>query len=250
MTPSPQRLGDLLEQARRLPRDAQEAFVLDAAADDPELAREALAALRSQPAGDGGVQSTATDALLAKLQKAPKLDTARYVLEGEIDRGGMGAVLRIHDAHLNRRLAMKVMLKRAAAANREESRLAQQLLGRFLEEAQVTSQLDHHGVVPVHELGLDASGKVYFTMRLVKGRNASEVFALAREEAEGWTRTRALEVVLKVCDTMAYAHEKGVLHRDLKPANVMVGRFGEVYVMDWGPGEGAGGGGQTRPAHR
>jgi hypothetical protein len=98
----------------------------------------------------------------------------------------------------------------------------------------VTSQLDHPGVVPVHELGLDQRGKVYFTMRLVKGRTASEVFAMARAEKEGWTTTRALEVVLKVCDTMAYAHDKGVLHRDLKPSNVMVGRFGEVYVMDWG----------------
>ncbi|MBL8734760.1 MAG: SUMF1/EgtB/PvdO family nonheme iron enzyme [Planctomycetes bacterium] len=146
----------------------------------------------------------------------------------------MGAVLRIHDQHLNRRLAMKVLLERSAPRDEEEKKLAHQLLGRFLEEAQVTSQLDHPGVVPVHELGLDQRGKVYFTMRLVKGRTASEVFAVARAEEDGWTTTRGLEVVLKVCDTMAYAHDKGVLHRDLKPSNVMVGRFGEVYVMDWG----------------
>ncbi|MBX3462178.1 MAG: serine/threonine protein kinase [Planctomycetes bacterium] len=143
-------------------------------------------------------------------------------------------MLRIHDRFLNRRLAMKVLLERVAARDEEDKKLASQLLGRFLEEAQVTSQLDHPGVVPVHELGLDASGKVYFTMRLVKGRTASEVFADAFANANDWTLTRALEVVLKVCDTMAYAHDKGVLHRDLKPSNVMVGRFGEVYVMDWG----------------
>ncbi len=186
-----------------------------------------------RPAGDH-VQSTATGELMEKLAKAPKLDTQRYAVETEVGKGGMGAVMRIHDQHLNRRLAMKVLLERAAPRDEEEKKLAHQLLGRFLEEAQVTSQLDHPGVVPVHELGLDQNGKVYFTMRLVKGRTASEVFALARDEQEGWTTTRALEVVLKVCDTMAYAHDKGVLHRDLKPSNVMVGRFGEVYVMDWG----------------
>ncbi len=184
--------------------------------------------------GPGRVQSTATGELMQKLATAPKLDQQRFVLEGEVGKGGMGAVLRIHDRYLNRRLAMKVLLERAAPQDDEERRFANQLLGRFLEEAQVTSQLDHPGVVPVHELGLDQNGKVWFTMRLVKGRTASDVFADAREEVNGWTTTRALEVVLKVCDTMAYAHDKAVLHRDLKPGNVMVGRFGEVYVMDWG----------------
>ncbi|MBK8096950.1 MAG: SUMF1/EgtB/PvdO family nonheme iron enzyme [Planctomycetes bacterium] len=184
-------------------------------------------------AGDR-VQSTATGELLKKLATAPKLDEQRYVMDGEVGKGGMGAVLRIHDQFLNRRLAMKVMLERSTPRDDEERRLANQLLGRFLEEAQVTSQLDHPGVVPVHELGLDATGKVWFTMRLVKGRTANEVFADALAETNDWTLTRALEVILKVCDTMAYAHDKGVLHRDLKPSNVMVGRFGEVYVMDWG----------------
>ena len=231
MTPLFDRLSGLVQRARELSAEQRDAFIDEVTGDDAELAGEIRRQLRH---GGGHVRSAATDALLQKLTSAPRLDTGRYVLEGEIDRGGMGAVLRIHDAHLNRRLAMKVMLERAAAKDAEDARLSQQLLGRFLEEAQVTSQLDHPGVVPVHELGLDASGKVYFTMRLVKGRNASEAFALARAETDGWTRTRALEIVLKVCDTMAYAHEKGVLHRDLKPGNVMVGRFGEVYVMDWG----------------
>ncbi|MBL9078452.1 MAG: protein kinase [Planctomycetes bacterium] len=180
------------------------------------------------------MQSTATGELLEKLAKAPKLDEQRFSLEGEVGKGGMGAVLEIHDRYLNRRLAMKVLLERPTPRDDDEKNLAHQLLGRFLEEAQVTSQLDHPGVVPVHELGLDANGKVWFTMRLVKGRTASEVFADAFAGVGEWNLTRALEVVLKVCDTMAYAHDKGVLHRDLKPSNVMVGRFGEVYVMDWG----------------
>ena len=180
------------------------------------------------------VQSTATGELLKKLATAPKLDAERFLLEGELGRGGMGLVLRVHDRFLNRRLAMKVLLERSAPRSADEQRMAHQLLGRFLEEAQVTSQLDHPGVVPVHELGLDQTGKVYFTMRMVKGRTASEAFDDAFHRRGEWDLTRALEVILKVCDTMAYAHDKGVVHRDLKPANVMVGRFGEVYVMDWG----------------
>ncbi|MFN6145944.1 MAG: bifunctional serine/threonine-protein kinase/formylglycine-generating enzyme family protein [Planctomycetota bacterium] len=156
------------------------------------------------------------------------------MLQGELGKGGMGLVVQIHDRFLNRRLAMKLLLERSAPRDDDERRLLNQLLGRFLEEAQVTSQLDHPGVVPVHELGLDQVGKVYFTMRMVKGRTASEVFADAHAERNDWTIPKALEVLLKVCDTMSYAHDKGVLHRDLKPANVMVGRFGEVYVMDWG----------------
>lgn len=143
-------------------------------------------------------------------------------------------MLRVHDEVLHRRLAMKVQLPQAAPTNDGEARLGRQLVARFLEEAQITSQLDHPGVVPVHELGLDQTGKLYFTMRLLKGRTAHEVFAACAAGTDGFDLGRGLEVILKVCDTMAYAHDKGVLHRDLKPSNVMVGRFGEVYVMDWG----------------
>ncbi len=96
---------------------------------------------------------------MEKLAKAPKLDTQRYAVETEVGKGGMGAVMRIHDQHLNRRLAMKVLLERAAPRDEEEKKLAHQLLGRFLEEAQVTSQLDHPGVVPVHELGSTSAAR-------------------------------------------------------------------------------------------
>lgn len=236
----------------------REPFVRREAGDDPALADEVLALCRAAevPVSDAlhraaqigslgeptprapdepevGVRSTATDELLRRLDKAPRLDTERYHLEGQVGRGGVGVVLRLHDRHLHRRLAMKV-LREHEVFDSEDRQLSRQLLGRFLEEAQVTSQLDHPGVVPVHELGLDQDGKVYFTMRLVRGQTAGAVFASARAGQDGWTTTRALEVVLKVCDTIAFAHDRGVMHRDLKPANVMVGKFGEVYVMDWG----------------
>ena len=161
--------------------------------------------------------------------------SSRYRLHGEIARGGMGAILEVFDEDLRRRLAMKVIVDRATGDHESShDQVPPALLARFLEEAQVTGQLDHPGIVPVHELGLDARGQVYFTMRLVQGRDLEAIFGLVAQEREGWSTTRALGVLLKVCEAMAYAHQKGVVHRDLKPANVMVGRFGEVYVMDWG----------------
>ncbi len=128
---------------------------------------------------------------------------------------------------------MKVVLGKAEQTG-ETPKVDSKTLGRFLEEAQVTGQLDHPGIVPVHELGLDSEGQVYFTMKLVKGQDLKAIFDLVHEGKEGWTQTKALGVLLKVCEAMAFAHDKRVIHRDLKPANVMVGKFGEVYVMDWG----------------
>ena len=161
--------------------------------------------------------------------------SSRYRIDGEIARGGMGAILEVFDEDLRRKLAMKVILERSVpGATDGSTRVEPTTLARFLEEAQVTGQLDHPGIVPVHELGLDGNGRVYFTMRLVHGRDLESIFDLVARTAEGWTMARALGVLLKVCEATASAHEKGVVHRDLKPANVMVGRFGEVYVMDWG----------------
>jgi len=158
---------------------------------------------------------------------------SRFEVVGEVARGGMGAILKVWDPALRRSLAMKVAIARG-----EEGELSQpedqRPLARFLEEAQITGQLDHPGVVPVHELGTDDEGRVYFTMRLVRGRELAQVIDDVHAQADGWSIGRAVRILLTICETMAFAHEKGVIHRDLKPANVMIGRFGEVYVMDWG----------------
>jgi serine/threonine protein kinase/tetratricopeptide (TPR) repeat protein len=159
-----------------------------------------------------------------------KLPSHRYHLRGEVARGGMGAVLRVWDEDLRRSLAMKVILEGSEGS----AILREQRLARFLEEAQITGQLDHPGVVPTHELGVDEQGRVYFTMKLVQGRTLEEVIAEAARGEGNWTTTRSIEILVRICEAMAFAHSKGVIHRDLKPANVMVGRFGEVYVMDWG----------------
>ncbi|MDP6539983.1 MAG: protein kinase [Planctomycetota bacterium] len=159
----------------------------------------------------------------------------RYTRRGEIARGGMGAIVEVWDEELRRTLAMKIVLgRRSGREGGEEGQVDERRLARFLEEAQITGQLDHPGIVPVHDLGIDEDGRVFFTMQLVDGRDLREIIALAREGREGWTSRRLVDVLVRVCEAMAYAHSKGVLHRDLKPGNIMVGRFGEAFVMDWG----------------
>jgi len=193
----------------------------------------------SQPPREPGSKTpTSVEDFVKRL--SPSLDVnARYEIKQEVAAGGMGTILRVWDGDLRRNLAMKVMHGRGAGSSSpgsgaEGGEVDPERLGRFLEEAQITGQLDHPGVVPVHDLGIDSKGRCYFTMRFVRGRELKDVLDLAREGKEGWTRTKVLGVILKVCEAMAYSHSKGVVHRDLKPANVMVGRFGETYVMDWG----------------
>lgn len=148
----------------------------------------------------------------------------RYELKNEIARGGMGAIVIGHDNILSRDLAIKVLLD-SHSDNPE-------ILKRFLEEAQINSQLQHPGIVPVHEVGELKDKRPFFAMKLVKGKTLKELFAERADKPE--ERTRFLGVFEQVCQTIAYAHSRNVIHRDLKPANIMVGAFGEVQVMDWG----------------
>ncbi len=154
----------------------------------------------------------------------------KYTVAGQIAQGGMGAILRVTDAAIGRTVAMKVMLERVQgdAEARE----------RFLREAQVLGQLEHPNIVPMHELGANEQGQPYYTMKLVKGRTLQQVFTGLRdgdaETVREFPLSHLLTIFQKVCDAIAYAHAKGVVHRDLKPENLMLGKFGEVLVMDWG----------------
>src|SRR5262249_11082118 len=148
----------------------------------------------------------------------------RYVIQGESGRGGMGAVLRARDPDLNRPLAVKVLLERYRGQPDVER--------RFREEAQVTGQLQHPGVPPVHQVGRLEDGRPFFALKLIRGRTLADLLQERREPSADLPRFRA--VLAQVCQAVAYACSKGVIHRDLKPANVMVGAFGEVQVMDWG----------------
>jgi serine/threonine protein kinase len=147
----------------------------------------------------------------------------RYQLIGEIARGGMGAILRGRDTDLGRDLAVKVLLERHAGRP--------EVIQRFIEEAPISGQLQHPGIAPVYELGQFADKRPFFTMKLVKGKTLSALLTDRRDPQQD--QGKFLGIFEHVCQTLAYAHSRGVLHRDLKPANIMVGTFGEVQVMDW-----------------
>ncbi|MBI2193483.1 MAG: serine/threonine protein kinase [Planctomycetes bacterium] len=154
---------------------------------------------------------------------------ARYEIISSIGAGGMGEVLLSRDRDIRRPVAMKVVREQAAS---------QAVVARFVEEAQFTGQLEHPNIVPVHELGLRADGRLFFTMKLVQGRNLGDIVEELKagkgESGRRWTLSERVLVFLKVLDAVAFAHSRGVIHRDLKPSNIMIGEFGEVYVMDWG----------------
>jgi eukaryotic-like serine/threonine-protein kinase len=156
--------------------------------------------------------------------KALRDPSGRYQVLGEIGRGGVGVVYKGRDQDLGRDVAMKVL--RPEYASRPE------ILERFIEEAQIGGQLQHPGIVPVYELGLQHGERPYFAMKLVKGETLAVL--LARRANPGDDRRRFLAVFEQICQTLAYAHARNVVHRDLKPANVMIGSFGEVQVVDWG----------------
>jgi serine/threonine-protein kinase len=148
----------------------------------------------------------------------------RYEVSGRVGSGGMGEVLRVRDPDLKRDLAVKVLLDRHSGRP--------DVLQRFLEEAQIGGQLQHPGVVPVYELGCFPDQRPYFTMKLVEGRTLADL--LKERSSNSHELPHFLQIFEQVCQTVAYAHSRGVLHRDLKPQNIMVGGFGEVQVMDWG----------------
>jgi CRP-like cAMP-binding protein len=143
----------------------------------------------------------------------------------EIGRGVAGRIHPAVDRNLLRPVALKRLSKELAAK--------QFYRDGFIAEAQMTGQLAHPNIVPVHELGVSPDGVPYFTMKLVHGVGFDK-WLRARPTGSSDRVPEGLEIFLKVCDAIAYAHDRGVIHRDLKPDNVMVGAFGQVYVMDWG----------------
>ncbi len=152
----------------------------------------------------------------------------RYKNMGEIARGGMGAIVQVKDRDLRRTLVMKVF-------DPEDGRIDDGRVGLFIEEAQINAQLDHPNICPVHDVGHDADGSHFFTMKLVRGRTLTDmIHADTYDPSDPRCLREAIEVLETVCDALAFAHAKGVVHRDLKPDNIMVGDFGQVYLMDWG----------------
>lgn len=148
----------------------------------------------------------------------------RYAIVREVGRGGMGVVLEADDPDLGRHLAIKVLL--------EQHQHDAGLVRRFLDEARICGQLQHPGIVPVHEIGWLPDRRPFFTMKLIQGQTLASLLQARTHPADDLPRF--LAVFEQVCLTMAYAHAHRIIHRDLKPSNIMVGSFGEVQVMDWG----------------
>ncbi len=159
----------------------------------------------------------------------------RYREVREIGRGGMGVVLDVWDRHLRRSLAMKILPTSTGTGTPHASGGSSRSLRRFFDEAWITGRLAHPGIVPVHDLGFDAAGRPFFTMTRIKGESLRTLIERSRDDAGSErSQARLLGIVLRVCEAITFAHAEGVIHRDLKPANVMVGSFGETYVLDWG----------------
>jgi len=155
---------------------------------------------------------------------------ARYTASGEATVGGMGTLTHLNDLWLDRRVVAKAI--------RSDHRHSRRVRERFLREARVQGALQHPGVVPVFDIGISPVGEAYFTMRRVSGLTLAEVLDRLRdgdaELCERFTERRLVNALSQVCQVIHYAHVHGVVHRDLKPANVMLGDFGEIYVLDWG----------------
>ncbi len=164
-----------------------------------------------------------SDAALDRLRAAadlPDLSGTDYVLVNKLGEGGMGGVYRVQDTTLGRQVALKVI--RVVDSSGE-------FAARLLREAKIIAQLEHPGIVPVHDVGRLPDGRVFYTMKLVQGHRLDQQTA----DLGGGVLER-LRTFQKICEAVAFAHAHNVLHRDLKPQNIMVGRFGEVLVMDWG----------------
>src|ERR1017187_4247815 len=147
---------------------------------------------------------------LRSVAALPDLTATRYEIESEIGRGGLGVVYRAHDRELDRPVALKVL----------DSALAG--------EAQLIAGLEHPAIVPIYETGMLPDGRAFYAMKLVTGARLDHYLAGSPSLSD------RLRILRRVGEALGFAHSQGVIHRDLKPQNVMVGEFGEVYLMDWG----------------
>jgi serine/threonine protein kinase len=151
----------------------------------------------------------------------------KYEIQEKVAGGGQGDIWRVWDFELRRCAAMKRMS--------EKTITSQPAVYRFLAEAQIASQLEHPGILPIFDVGLDPDGRPYYTTQLLPGTTLEDVWRHIHEPTPSeWNVNRALELLLRICDVMGHAHSRGVIHRDLKPSNILIGAFGDVRVIDWG----------------
>jgi eukaryotic-like serine/threonine-protein kinase len=156
---------------------------------------------------------------LQAVLEEPDLEGTRYRVIERIGRGGMGSVYLAEDIELQRKVALKVMNLTDPSGD---------IAKRMWREARIVAQLEHPGIVPIHDVGVLPDDRVFYAMKYVQGSRLDEYRSKAPTQAE------VLRLFQKICEAVAFANAHGVIHRDLKPENIMVGPFGEVLVMDWG----------------
>ena len=177
--------------------------------------------------GDDGAE------LLDRLSRiwSPERHAQRFEHVSTLGEGGFGTVTVVRDRLLGRKVARKTLRPKWGSALHL---VAPELCHRFLDEAQVAAQLQHPGVPLLHDIGVTPFGVPFFTMRLVRGETLEAVIAKHHHGDPAWPRDRVLRLLLDVANAVDYAHGERVLHRDLKTLNVIIGRFGETCVLDWG----------------
>ena len=156
-------------------------------------------------------------ARLRAVTDEPETAGTRYRIVRQLGRGGMGVVYEAEDRELERRVAFKVLASEATIGAE-----------RLRDEARIIARLEHPGIVPLHDAGVLPDGRVFYVMKLVRGRRLDEFARTQHAPSE------LLRVFLRICEAVAFAHARGIVHCDLKPENVMLGELGEVLVMDWG----------------
>ncbi|MDF1663135.1 MAG: serine/threonine-protein kinase, partial [Planctomycetota bacterium] len=230
---NPQLVQQAMNSPHRQPGQDLCAFLCQAGYLTPQQAQQVQASLHSSP----NLQHTLVQsqgAFPAPQEAATHSDDKLYaahfdkvIVQGEkLGQGGMGVVYRVVDKRLDRPAALKLLHKDS------QNKLSST---RFLREASITARLDHPCIPPVYEVGKTPSGELYLLMRIIEGETLTKLIDEYHEnQRPAKALNEILDILIKVCEAMDYAHGHSILHRDLKPDNIMVGPFGEALVLDWG----------------
>ena len=200
-------------------------FIAPGEGEPAQVETYAVSQIGAVPAAGSGRPSCSSGQWQPPSPEELQGDFPKYEFRGILGLGGMSAVYRVRDEVLGREVALKVL--------RPEPRMKEIAIEKFVNEARITAQLDHPNIPAVYALASDRERWSVFTMKMLEGRTLQQLLEEnERKETNGLSA--AVDVLLRICDALAFAHSKGVLHLDLKPSNVIVAEFGQIYLVDWG----------------